>query len=347
MSLLGQALANAAGNTAQGAVGIGMQRLGANYDRRMQVKQQMALMKGQIAGEKEMMDYQNMKQLEFWNKTSYGAQLANMKAAGLSPGLMYGGGPGAGGTTGSGVPSVGSASAQYNDTAGKGMDSMGLMNVAQLRLIEAQKQNIDADTQNKLSENPNIPKTGKKLDAETENIIANTGNTKVDTTLKKAQARITEIQGNVAEQSQDSLIRKIYAETNRAIDDAHIVMNEAHISDETIKAKISILKTEAINKILESALIKAQTANTTQNTASQKSGTEQNIRKIAADIAQGWDSNRITESNNMMRNAIESAGIDLKNQDQIIDAIRDIIGLGLLTSKGGGGSTPIKGFHNR
>lgn len=276
----------AASTAANGAIGIGMQRLGANYDRRKQVQQQQALMEVQMRGEKEMMDYQNQQQLDFWNKTSYGAQLANMKKAGLSPGLMYGGGPGAGGTTGGGVPSLGGGSAQYNDTAGKGMNNgMAMMNAAQLGLIDAQTKNVQADTANKQGDTLNKPKIGANLDASTANLIANTGNAKADTALKNAQQRILQIQGNVAEESQDDAIQRIHSETIKAIQEAHMAMNDAGISDATIEAKITQLKGAAVGVLLTNELTAAQTGKAQTGQAVDRA----QISKMAQDVAQGWE----------------------------------------------------------
>lgn len=281
------------------------------------------------------------------------ATMKGLQAAGLNPALMYGmGGAGATTVTGGtgGAPEAPKGSGKENQ---EGV-AMGIQTAAQLGLMDAQRKNIEADTANKVAENPNIPKTGEnitadttKKGAETQAIAQNIQNAKAAEALTKAQTRIANIQGNIGEQSQGDQIDKIHSETIRALHDAHIAMNEAGISDETKEAKISILKTEAVNKILESAQIKASTANTKQNTASQAEGTAQLIRKTAADIVQKWDSNRIEESNNLMRNAIESMNIDIKDRDQVINAIRDIIGLGLLTNKGGGIHTPIGGFHKR
>ena len=68
-----------------GIFGIG---LGAYNDNR-QYNQQERLQNLQIKGSKELTDYQMMKQLQMWKDTNYGAQMEELRKAGLNPGLLY------------------------------------------------------------------------------------------------------------------------------------------------------------------------------------------------------------------------------------------------------------------
>lgn len=85
-------------------------------------------------------------QMDLWNKTNYGAQMKHLKNAGLNAGLMYGKG-GAGGTTGS----QGGGSATGGNAPSPQPMELGtaLQNGMQLALMKAQKENIEADTENK------------------------------------------------------------------------------------------------------------------------------------------------------------------------------------------------------
>ena len=73
-----------------GAIGgvLGMAFQGAN-DRR-QIRQQQKLQDMQIAGNKQLTDYNYAKQLQMWKDTNYSAQVEQLKKAGLNPGLLYG-----------------------------------------------------------------------------------------------------------------------------------------------------------------------------------------------------------------------------------------------------------------
>lgn len=124
---------------AQGAGQLGGMLMGGYNDRR-QLRQQKELQKLQIAGAKEMGQFNQMQQLEMFNKTGYGAQLQQMKDAGLSVGLMAGKG-GAGGQTGAVAPMPTGGNAD-----GGSARLMAQTNFArQLAEIE----NIKADTQQK------------------------------------------------------------------------------------------------------------------------------------------------------------------------------------------------------
>lgn len=102
-----------------------------------------------LKNSKELMDYQQMKQLEMWEKTGYGPQMEQMRKAGLNPALMYGMGGGGGQTTGnasataSGIPTQSAMS----NALGMGM---------QLKLMEAQKNLIEAQTEKTTAEVPNV-----------------------------------------------------------------------------------------------------------------------------------------------------------------------------------------------
>ena len=88
------------------------------------------------------MKQQNDAAYEMWEKTNYSAQKEQMKKAGLNPALMYGMSGGGGVTTG---PSNATAEGQ----AGNTNIGMGIQAVAQLELLKAQKENIEADTEAK------------------------------------------------------------------------------------------------------------------------------------------------------------------------------------------------------
>lgn len=145
---LAQGTAAGAANTILGQVGSMI--FGGAQDRR-QLRQQEKLNALQIKGNKEMIDYSNAAQeamqMSMWDKTNYAAQIKQMEKAGLSPSMIYGG-SGTGGATaggGGGSGSVGGASAGDPNAA----MGMGLQLASLLALQKAQKENIEADTENK------------------------------------------------------------------------------------------------------------------------------------------------------------------------------------------------------
>lgn len=261
------------------ALGIATQRIGANYDRRKQMQMQEEMMAMQLRGNKDMLDYTNQQQIALFGPQAYKNRL---KEANLNPALMYGTG-GAGGQTMASAPSVSGGQAPYIDTT-KGLGMQNMQTIAQLKLLEAQKENVDADTENKRSQNPNIPKEGQKLDIEIKDIAQGIKNQQAAKALIDAQARLQNILGNVAEESQDDAIQRIHSEALKAIGEARSAMANGNVDQETQNSKIDILKQEALGKVLENIMTDTQTKNVKQSTEESKA----RVSKMAQDVAQGW-----------------------------------------------------------
>lgn len=159
---MGKALVDFGLQTAQGIIGAGMGlALGEIHDKR-QLKQQRKLQNLEIQGQQQMVDYNQMKQLQMWKDTNYQAQIEELRKAGLNPGMIYG-------MSGGGATTTGQATGNVTGThapTGGGESIAMVQTMAQLGLLKAQKENIDADTANKLANKP-------KTDAETQNIILN------------------------------------------------------------------------------------------------------------------------------------------------------------------------------
>lgn len=118
-------------------------------------------------------------QHEMWKKTSYPAQLEMMKQAGLSPGLMYGGGPGAGGTTGSQTGGSGPSGSAAPETA---MDISNMMKIkAETDLINKQRDDI----QSQIDERDGVKREAQRQ--QIEESIERTKNLSEDSKLKLQQ----------------------------------------------------------------------------------------------------------------------------------------------------------------
>ena len=75
--------------------------IGQKKRERRAIQNQMKLMREQTRLQEGLSKYGSDLQYEQWLRTNYPAQVEQLKKAGLSEGLIYGGGGGQGGTTGS------------------------------------------------------------------------------------------------------------------------------------------------------------------------------------------------------------------------------------------------------
>lgn len=302
----------AAANAASGAFGIGVSRLGAKYDRKQQLKTQKAMMDQQMPYEIEMMNQQRMSDMKMWEDTGYEAQIEQMEKAGLNPGLLYGMGGGGGQTTGHGAPGMTAPNAGYVDTTGMGMQ-MGMAMARQAAEIE----NIKATTQKTRTETEAIPVNVDKTKAETKSITQGIENQKAAEQLIKIQQNIAQMQFNLAEQSMDDVLKKIHAESNTAIDNAKIVLNERDISDATKQEKIKIIQTELANKVLEGTLKNAQIFKTGMESAELKTKMNTMIQQLMIN----WDQLSIEQKRAEIQQSLSEF-----QQDPMSNAAKQISG---------------------
>lgn len=205
----GMQLAAGAANTILGQVG-GM-IFGKAQDKR-QLRQQEKLNKLQIAGNKEMSEFERQQQMKMWEDTNYSAQVEQAKKAGMSISALYGGTGASGATAGGGSGAAVSGADAGDPNAGVGM---GLQMASQLALMNAQKENIEADTAN-----------------------------------KKAQAEGGQIDNIVKGATKDSAILKIQEDANKALAEAVQSQQKQVINEETMQAQIKTIQENAIGKIL-------------------------------------------------------------------------------------------------
>jgi hypothetical protein len=152
---------------------LGGQVLGMTNDRR-QEKQQGRYNRMQIEGSKELTDYNMKKQLEMWEATGFKGQMKQLNEAGLNAGLIYGMG-GAGGQS----SNVNAGNAQGGQSGEKGREATELIGMGlQNQLLQAQKENIEADTANKKADTGLKGEQGQEINvrrfaAEMENTARN------------------------------------------------------------------------------------------------------------------------------------------------------------------------------
>lgn len=237
--------------------------IGGNAQR----KRNKEMMEDQFEMNKKTMDYQNEKQLAMWKDTNAPAQRKMYEEAGLNVGLMYGGSGGGGGATvGGGMGSVSGATASDNSAN----ITSNVQTAMQLRLMEAQKRNIDADTENKQAE---ATFTGG---VKTDQAKAGIDNLIQDTRNKEAQNGLIQIQTALTEENYQ-----------KAISEVQIMRNNAQISENTITDAVRIIREEAIGKALQNEATKVGIK-----------VDEAQIKKWETELLQGWENLRQGEQKN-------------------------------------------------
>jgi hypothetical protein len=187
---------------------------------------------------KEMAGINQQHNKDMFDYTGYQAQVAQMKAAGLNPALMYGS-AGAGGSTQGGAGMAGSASAGSGSIGGTpsapdtGIISgvgMGL----QLGLMDAQKRNIDADT------------AKKEADAK-KTAGADTMYTEALTKLANADIDYR----NMSIEKVAAEIKTIGDMSVKLMQEARKLASEADYNEQTLKDRVTKASSEAIGSILD------------------------------------------------------------------------------------------------
>lgn len=243
------------------AFGTGMGLLLQKHNNKVQLEQQGKLNEMAMRDNKSMAIFNKEQQLDLWNKTSYPAQLEQMKKAGINPALMYGG-AGSGGTTqaaqAQGV-STGQAEGSHNNEVQQGQ-AMGMQLAAQVALMAAQKENIEADTANKLAQQH------KTATVDTENTAQDTLNKKAQEGLTKVQTEIAKIQQTVAGDTMESTIANINTQTQIAYKELKMAGQSSDIQGATMENQIEQIQANAIGALLNNTLTQAKISNTNTDT---------------------------------------------------------------------------------
>lgn len=172
--------------------------------------------------------------LRMWKATNYGAQTKEMEAAGLSKGLMYGGGGGQAASTAGGNGTQPSGAKMNPVEAALQQQAMGL----QLKQIEAQNKLANAETTKTLAE------ANKIAGVDTEG-------TKLDNEWKKVENRIQLSRENI----EASNITTAEANAQKAVAEWNSAVIQAEIDADTKVAKTQTIIEQLTNMRKEGALM--------------------------------------------------------------------------------------------
>lgn len=248
--------------------------------------------KQNLADQKELMNVQQQNQMALnlqgqqlaqqnWDYTNAENQVEHYKNAGLNVGLMYGT-SGMGGQLASG--SGGSASGGQAQKFETDLSGMGMM-AQQMALMQAQKANIEADTNKKNVEADKL----KGVD---------TGNVEADIALKNMQTKNAELQNQLQNRSIEDTLDTLKANRDKAVADSAKASTEADVSITTKQAQIKKINAEAKNEAFKLAVMKSDIE---LNEAQMQNMLEQikigkfNAEKIGLDQVKGKALNQIYE----------------------------------------------------
>lgn len=266
-----------------GAVGGIMGQIFGAWNDERQLRQQKDLQGIQIAGNKEMMDYSMMKQMEMWRNTNYKAQLEQMKMAGLSPGLIYGMKGGGGVTTGS--PSGQVSGGEAPKGGQEQIQAMGLLQ--QGALTDAQRRNIEADT--KLKEVEATKKEGVDsglIRTEIMKGFAEIDNIRAKTILTNIEQELNQLDVNLKGRTLEDAVRAFGWNAAKIMEEMDQAKFKTQVDEATWNTKIKQAQADLIGTFLKNAMTKVQTTKT-----------ETEIGAIIRDGVQKWQALEIARQN--------------------------------------------------
>lgn len=234
---MGKELIELGMQAAEGAVGAGLGMLVGGWQDKRQLKQQKKLQQLQLEGNKEMVDYNQAKQLEMWEKTNYVAQKEQMKKAGLNPALLYGMSGGGGATTGNPTGSVQGSTAAGGSGEPLNAIAMGLQlqtQRKQLDLMDAEADNLRAEAENKRGgERKLMEAQTTNLGAATEKLIQDTDNARLQWNLMNVDLGLKRIEERVKGETIEAAIQTSKSEADKMVAEAKSAMIKAKVDENT------------------------------------------------------------------------------------------------------------------
>lgn len=337
----GQATANLAG----GILGQAWGQIWAKANDRRQLRQQERLQNLQIEGTKNLTDYQYAKELQMWKDTNYQAQAQQMRLAGLNPGLMYGMSGGGGTTTGSsgmGVTGAQAPSGGGELAAGAGM---GMMAASQLKLMQAQKENIEADTEQKKVEAAKTAGVDTELaGTQIQSLAQGINNAKAQEALTKVQTQLNETELQIKNATAEQAIAMVSQQSQLAEQAIRAAVRENKLGYDTFEDRVKMVNAQLIGQLVGNTLTQAKT----RLTEAEIKQVQQNIQNSLINNIQNWDQLQINWQH--VQNESKKVGNDVLMNDtpkstQMISEmgtkILQAIGLGSILK---GDRTVIQGF---
>ena len=332
-----------------GIGGAAMGAINANSASKQSWENQVRLMDIQAQLNRQNAKFNTGQAKDMWNYTNFENQMKHIKAAGLSPGLIYGMGGAGGSSQGAGTAS--GVGLPQDQSVGMGLKAQEIgINMAnamsQIKLNESQANKNEAEA-NKIS---GVDTEAQK--ATIDNLIAQTSNEKVKKGLILGQIRVAdaeeELKRNMADWTKDKAdeTRWNIKSLQKGIDKLAEEINGMKLDNELKERTID-------NKVKESSLTLQNLMSEILLKGSQKKVNEEQAKAIPAQILQGWEElTKKGEALIIQREQMEAYAQDVINRYELgkkgLDIeeqklVKDII-LGMLeiASKGAGAALGAK-----
>lgn len=333
-------------------IGIGAaagKAIANNNAKNEQKKENRELMKYQADLNQQQAYYSTGLAKDLWDYTNYENTVRHIKAAGLSPSLIYGGGGGGGSTSGAGQASGVGMPSKTGTEAGIQAQGMALQlaNVAsQTRLNESQADKNEAEAEKTRGVDT------KAQEATIDNLIAQTSNEKVKKGLILGQIRVAdaeeELKRNTADWTKEKTeetrwnIKNLQKGIDKLVEEINGMKLDNELKERTIDNKVKESSLTLQNLIAE-ILLKG----------SQRKVNEEQAKAIPAEILQGWE--KLTKEGKALiiqREQMEAyvqdvinkyelgnKGLDIEEQKLVKDIV---LGMLEIASKGAGAALGAK-----
>lgn len=182
-----------------------------------------------IEGQKDIANYEQGLSYDMWQKTGPEAQAQQLRDAGLNVGLMYKQGGGTGRAMGADVGGIQTGQAQTGNEVVQGMEigSKVGQQAAQIALMRAQAENIEADTALKKGEQKD------KLTSEIGEIVARTNNEKLKGEGINYDNAIKQVEMEIAQKTADELVNQVYIAGQKLEGEAQSALTKGQIDANT------------------------------------------------------------------------------------------------------------------
>ena len=341
--------------TAESAVDTGMGMLLGGWNDRRQFNQQAKLQQLQMSGQRSMMDYSMQKQYEFWLKTNYGAQVAEMRKAGINPALLYGMSGGGGVSTGSPTANVTGAEAPKGGGEIPAMMGMAIqrgMAQAQMNLMQAQADNLKADTLNKQTlPGPKQAQEIKESQKRVEDIQSQIDlraqelqNKEVQQEILGIEKRQKQLDLDLQNATYDNKISMIQAANDQELQKLDILKRENKLQGEQYNERVRALKLDNALKVVQAEAIKQGIALTKKELEI----AEQQLHQVIYDYSMSDRREDRAERELRVKENLQSFETDPVNSTMktIFGTASGILG-GIILGGASSGRTIIQGFKQR